>query len=124
MTYTRDEKNEKLCFFLLRQSRVVLGVNHESVNSFKTNRKALRSDPAAVAINYLPPCNRKLSPLPQPSHRDGEALCMGICSGQAPMDMSPFCFHRVKVAPSEEYSASSGVLVDLVQSLIAIGSVN
>ena len=49
---------------------------------------------------------------------------MGICPGQAPMTIDPFCLLRVKVVPSEEDSASHGVLVDLVQSLIAICSGN
>ena len=49
---------------------------------------------------------------------------MGMCPGQAPMTIGPFCLLRVKVVPSEEDSASSGVLADLIQSFIAIGSVN
>ena len=46
---------------------------------------------------------------------------MGICPGQVPKTMSPFCLLRVKTVPSEKDSASCGVLVDPVQSLIAIG---
>ena len=49
---------------------------------------------------------------------------MGICPGQAPMTTSPFCPFRVKTVPSEEDCPSCGVLVDLVQPLITIGSVN
>ena len=49
---------------------------------------------------------------------------MGVCPGQAPMALGPFCLLRVKVVPSEEDSASCGVLADLIQSFIAIGSVN
>ena len=48
---------------------------------------------------------------------------MGVCPGQAPIAIDPFCFHRVKVVPSEEDSASCGVLVDLFQSVTAIRSV-
>ena len=49
---------------------------------------------------------------------------MGMCPGQAPMTIGPFCLLGVKVVPSEEDSASCGVLADLIQSFIAIGSVN
>ena len=49
---------------------------------------------------------------------------MGMCPGQAPMTIGPICLLRVEVVPSEEDSASCGVLADLVQSFIAIGSVN
>ena len=49
---------------------------------------------------------------------------MGMCPGQAPMTIGPFCLLGVKVVPSEEHSASCGVLADLIQSFIAIGSVN
>ena len=49
---------------------------------------------------------------------------MGICPGQAPMTIGPFCLLWVNVVPSEEDSASYGVLADLIQSFIAIGSVN
>ena len=49
---------------------------------------------------------------------------MGICSGQTPMTIGPFCLLRVEVVPSEEDSASCGVLDDLIQSFIAIGSVS
>ena len=49
---------------------------------------------------------------------------MGVCPEQAPIAIGPFCLLRVKVVLSEEDSASYGVLVDLVQSLIAIRSVN
>ena len=47
---------------------------------------------------------------------------MGICPGQAPMAMSPFCLLRVRNVPSEEDSASCEVLAGLIQSVIAISS--
>ena len=47
---------------------------------------------------------------------------MGICPGQAPMTMCPFCLFRVKIVPSEEDSASCGVLAGLIQSLIAVST--
>ena len=47
-----------------------------------------------------------------------------MCPGQARMTKGPFYLLRVKVVPSEEDSASCGVLADLIQSFIAIGSVN
>ena len=47
---------------------------------------------------------------------------MGICPGQAPMAMSPFCLLRVRNVPSEEDSASCEVLAGLIQSVIAINS--
>ena len=47
---------------------------------------------------------------------------MGICPGQAPMAMSPFCLLRVKIVPSEEDSASCEVLAGLFQSVIAISN--
>ena len=49
---------------------------------------------------------------------------MGVCPGQAPMAMSPFCLLRVKTVPSEEDSASCEVLAGLIQSLIAVSSAN
>ena len=49
---------------------------------------------------------------------------MGICPGRAPIGIDPFCLLRVKVVPSEEDSASCGVLVDLLQSVTAIHSAN
>ena len=49
---------------------------------------------------------------------------MGICPGQTPIAMSPFCFLRVKSAPSDEDSAFCGVLAGLIQSIIAISNVN
>ena len=49
---------------------------------------------------------------------------MGICQGQAHVAMGPYCLLRVKTAPSEEYSASCGVLPGLMLSLIAISKVN
>ena len=51
---------------------------------------------------------------------------MGICPRQAAMAMamSPFCFLWVKTVPSEEGSASCGVLAGLILSVIAISSVN
>ena len=48
---------------------------------------------------------------------------MGMYPGQAPMTIGPYCLLRVNVVPSEEDSASCGVLADLVQSFIAISSV-
>ena len=47
---------------------------------------------------------------------------MGICPGQAPMALSPFCLLRVRNVPSEEDSASCEVLAGLIQSVIAISS--
>ena len=47
---------------------------------------------------------------------------MGICPGQAPMAMSPFCLLRVRNVLSEEDSASCEVLAGLIQSVIAISS--
>ena len=47
---------------------------------------------------------------------------MGICPGQAPMAMSPFCLLQVRNVPSEEDSASCEVLAGLIQSVIAISS--
>ena len=47
---------------------------------------------------------------------------MGICPGQAPMAMSPFCLLRVRNVPSEEDSASCEVLAGLIQSVIVISS--
>ena len=38
--------------------------------------------------------------------------------------MSRFCFLRVKTVPSEEDSASCGVLAGLIKSLIAVSYVN
>ena len=49
---------------------------------------------------------------------------MGICPGQAPITIDPFGHLRVKFVPSEEDTASFGVLVDLFQSLTAIRSTN
>ena len=49
---------------------------------------------------------------------------MGICPGQAPIVICPFCLLRVKTVPSEEDSASCGVLAGLIQSLIAVSNVN
>ena len=49
---------------------------------------------------------------------------MGICPGQAPMTMSPFCLLRVKTVPSQEDSAACEVLAGLIQSLIAVSSAN
>ena len=49
---------------------------------------------------------------------------MGVCPGQAPIAIGPFCLLLVKVVPSEEDSASCGVLVDIFQSVIAIHSAN
>ena len=69
-------------------------------------------------------CNGKLSPFLQLSYKDGGAHGMGICPGQAPMTMSPFCLLWVKTVPPEEDSASGGVLAGQIQSLIAISSVS
>ena len=55
-------------------------------------------------------------------NRVGGTHGMGIYPGQAPMTMSSFCLLRVKAVPSEEDSASCGVLADLIQSLIAVSS--
>ena len=49
---------------------------------------------------------------------------MGVCPGQAPIPIDPFCLLRVKVVPSEEDSASCGVLADIFQSATAIHSAN
>ena len=49
---------------------------------------------------------------------------MGICPRQVPIALSPFCLLRVKTVPSEEDFASRGVLAGLIQSVIAISSVN
>ena len=49
---------------------------------------------------------------------------MGICPGQAPINMSPFCLLQVKTVPSEEDSASCEVLAGMIQSLIAVSSAN
>ena len=49
---------------------------------------------------------------------------MGICPGQAPIAMSPFCLLRVKTVRSEENSASWRALAGLIQSLIAVSNVN
>ena len=49
---------------------------------------------------------------------------MGVCPGQAPTTIGPFCLLRVKIVPSEEDSASRGVLVDLFQSVTAVHSAN
>ena len=48
---------------------------------------------------------------------------MGVCPGQAPMAIDPFCLLRVRPVPSEEDSASCGVLADFFQSVTAIYSV-
>ena len=49
---------------------------------------------------------------------------MGICPGQAPIVVSPFCLLRMKPVPSEEDSTPCGVLAGLIQSLIAVSNVN
>ena len=49
---------------------------------------------------------------------------MGVCPGQAPITIDPFCLLRVKVVPSEEDSASCGALADFLQSATAIHSAN
>ena len=49
---------------------------------------------------------------------------MGDCPGQAPITIDPFRQLRVKVVPSEEDSASCGVLADFFQSVTAIHSAN
>ena len=49
---------------------------------------------------------------------------MGMCPGQAPMTIGPLCLLRVKTVQSQENSASCGVLADLIQYFISIGSVN
>ena len=68
-------------------------------------------------------CNDKLSPLSPLNHRARGTYSMGICP-MAPIAMDQFCLLRVNIVPSEEHSASCGVLVDLFQSVTAIRSVN
>ena len=69
-------------------------------------------------------CSDKLSPLSLLRHRDGGTYDMGICPEQSSIATGQFCLLRIKVVPSEEDFVSCGVLVVLVQSLIAICSVN
>ena len=49
---------------------------------------------------------------------------MDVCPGQAPIAVGLILPPSGKVVPSEENSASCGVLVDLFQSVTAISSVN
>ena len=49
---------------------------------------------------------------------------MGVCPGQAPITIDPFCLLRVQDVPSEEDSASCGVLADLFLCVTGIHSAN
>ena len=57
-------------------------------------------------------------------NRVGGTHALGICPGQPPITMSPFCLLRVTTVPSEEDSASCEVLAGLIQSLIDATSAN
>ena len=54
--------------------------------------------------------------------REGRTYNMGVCPGQAPIAIDPFCLLRVKIVPSEENSASCGALAYTSQSVTAIHS--
>ena len=124
MTHTKDRIFEKLFFPCSLASFSVSGCSHhQRVNSLKTIKgRTLRR--SLCGRHKMSPCNEKLLPLSLFDHRPGGTYNMGVCLGNAPLVLGPFCLLRVNVVPSEEDSVSYRVLIDVFQSVTAIGSLN
>ena len=73
---------------------------------------------------YMNVCNDKLSPCRHFIIEWWRYLRYRYMPGTGSHDHRPILPHSGKVVPSEEDSASGGVLADLIQSVIAVNSAN
>ena len=104
--------------------RQLVSCNHVTLPKLKVLLGFFHKHCFAIFQVFVSICNDKLSPGRHFVIEWWRYLQHGYVPGTAPMTISPFCLLRVKVVPSEEDSASCGVLADLMQTFIAIGSVN